>query len=480
MKRFPFAVLLALAASAPLAGQVLAPESERQSLRDIYKELVEINTTDSVGDCTRAAEAMAGRLRAAGFPASDVEVVVPPGGPRKGNLVARLHGTRPDKKPILMLAHVDVVEARREDWSRDPFRLVEENGYFYARGASDDKAMAAVFVANLIRFRREGFRPESDVILALTADEEADGTEFNGVDYLLRNRRDAIDARIALNEGAAGLLDKDGRYVRLAIQAGEKVFQNYRFEVTNAGGHSSLPVKDNAIYRLANALSRLARYDFPFLLSDVTRAYFGRMAAIEGGRTGADMEAILRDPPDASAIERLAAASPGNNATFRTTCVATTLDAGHATNALPQRARANVNCRILPGTPIAEVTKTLVRVVEDDAVKITPLGNPVLAPSPPLTRELMDAIEAVSGEMWPGVPVVPTLSTGATDGRFLNTAGISTYGLSGMFRDPDGSGAHGLNERLRVRSLFEGQEFLYRVVKRLAGGDPAGGRKAGG
>jgi acetylornithine deacetylase/succinyl-diaminopimelate desuccinylase-like protein len=463
----PLALAAALLAVTPAFPQA-PPTPAQQKLREIYKELVEINTTDSAGDCTKAAEAMAARLRAAGFPEKDVLLIVPPGNPKKGNLVARLHGSDPGKKPILMLAHIDVVEARREDWERDPFRLVEENGEFYARGASDDKAMAAIFVANLIRYRQEGYRPESDVVLALTADEEADELTWNGVDYLIKNRRDLIDARIALNEGAAGRLDKEGHYVRLAIQAGEKIFQNYRLEATNRGGHSSVPRKDNAIYRLADGLARLSQFDFPVLLSPVTRAYFERMASIEKGQTAADMKAILQDPPDPIAIERLSA-DPFINATLRTTCVATMLDAGHASNALPQRARATVNCRILPGTPIDEVTATLRRAVNDDEIHITLLGHGVPSPAPPLTPELMKTVEAVAGEIWPGVPVVPTLSTGATDGRLLNAAGVPTYGLSGLFHDPDGSGAHGLNEHIRVRSLYEGEEFLYRVVKRLAG-----------
>ncbi|MEO8189465.1 MAG: M20/M25/M40 family metallo-hydrolase [Acidobacteriota bacterium] len=450
------------------ASAASLPTPREQALRAIYRELVEINTTDSAGDCTKAAEAMAARLRAAGFPAEDVEVVVPPGNPKKGNLVARLRGSDPRRKPILMLAHTDVVEARREDWQRDPFTLFEDDGYFYGRGASDDKAMAAAFVANLIRYREEGYRPASDVVLALTADEEADELTWNGVDYLLKNQRALVDARIALNEGAAGRLDSEGRPVRLAVQAGERVFLNYRLEVTDSGGHSSLPRRENAIYRLAAGLSRLAAFDFPFQLSPVTRAYFEKMAAIEKRARSDDIRAILRDPPDAAAIARLSAADPFNNATFRTTCVATMLDAGHASNALPQRARATVNCRILPEMPIADVTATLTRVVNDEKIRITPLGNPAGSPTPPLTADLMRAIETTSNQMWPGVPVVPTLSTGATDGRLLNAAGIPTYGLSGMFHDPDGSHAHGLNERIRVRSLYEGQEFLYRVVKLLS------------
>ena len=452
-----------------IVAPAIAQTPEQRELRDIYKELVEINTTDSVGSCTQAAEALKARLKAGGIAESDLQVLVPPGGPKKGNLVARYRGTGA-KKPLMLLGHLDVVEAKREDRERDPFKLVEENGYFYGRGASDDKSMVAVFVANLIRYRREGYRPERDLILAATCDEELIPSKFSGIEYLLKNHRSLIDAEFALNEGASGLLDGKGGYVRMGIQAGEKVFQTYQLEATNPGGHSSLPVKENAIYRLAGGLARLGAFDFPFKLTDTTRLYFERMSKIEQGPMAADMAAILRNPPDPQAIARLSSSTAFNNATVRTTCVATMVDAGHATNALPQRARAIVNCRILPGEPVDEVTRTLVRVLADDKIKLTPTHQAVLSPPPPLTREILGPAEKVSAELWPGVPLVPTMSTGATDGRFTNNAGIPTYGLNGMFRDPDGSGVHGLNERIRVRSLYEGHEYLYRVVKLYAGG----------
>jgi len=454
---------------AVIVAPAIAQTPEQRQLRDIYKELVEINTTDSVGSCTQAAEALKARLKAGGIPESDLQVIVPPGGPKKGNLVARYRGTGA-KKPIMLLGHLDVVEAKREDWARDPFKLVEENGYFYARGASDDKSMVAVFVANLIRYQREGYRPERDLILAATCDEELIPSKFSGIEYLLENHRNLIDAEFALNEGASGLLDDKGGYVRMGIQAGEKVFQTYQLEVTNPGGHSSLPVKENAIYHLAGGLARLGAFDFPFKLTDTTRLYFERMSKIEKGPIAADMAAILRNPRDPQAIARLSSSTAFNNATVRTTCVATMVEAGHATNALPQRARAIVNCRILPGESVDEVTRTLVRVLADDKIKLTPTHQAVLSPPPPLTREILGPAEKVSTELWPGVPLVPTMSTGATDGRFTNNAGIPTYGLNGMFRDPDGSGVHGLNERIRVRSLYEGHEYLYRVVKLYAGG----------
>ncbi len=478
--------------AAGLAGAVLAaaqwaacgraaaqetPTPAQQQLRSLYKELVEINTTDSAGSCTVAAEAMRKRLAAGGIAGADMQVIVPPGGPKKGNLVARYRGNGADnagnsgsaKRPILLLGHLDVVEAKREDWQRDPFKLIEENGYFYARGAFDDKAMAAIFLDNLIRYKKENYRPERDIILALTCDEEIIPSEFSGAEYLLKHHRALIDAEFALNEGATGLLTRDGKPQRLMIQAGEKVFQTYTLEVTNPGGHSASPVKDNAIYHLAGGLARLGAFDFPFTLSDTTRAYFERMSNIETGQAAADMKAILRDPPDADALARLSQTA-AHNATYRTTCVATMADAGHATNALPQRARATVNCRVLPGESVDEVQQTLVRVLANDKIRITPSGMPVLAPAPPLTREILGPVETVSTQMWPGVPIVPALTAGATDGRFTSNAGIPTYGLSGLFRDPDGSGVHGLNERIRVKSLYEGHEFLYRVVKLYAGG----------
>ena len=468
MKAFYGVLSAALGLSSAPCALAQAPTPAQRELREIYKELVEINTTDSAGGCTEAAQALAARLKAAGFPAQDVQVIVPTNGPKKGNLVARYRGTGA-KKPIMLLGHLDVVEAKREDWQRDPFRLVEENGYFYARGSADDKAMVAIITANLIRYRRERYRPERDLIQVATCDEEIVPSKFSGIEYLLRNHRKLIDAEFALNEGGIGLLDRDGKYLRMSFQAGEKVFQTYQLETTSPGGHSAFPVKDNAITHLAGGLARLGAYDFPFKLSATTRAYFGRMSSIETGQTAADMKEILREPPDAKAIARLSA-NPINNSTFRTTCVATMLEAGHATNALPQRARATVNCRILPGESVVEVRQMLARVLADDKISITPMHEPTLSPPPPLSPEIVGPIEKVSTQMWPGVPVVPTMLAAATDGRFTINAGIPTYGVNGMFRDPDGSGVHGLNERIRVRSLYEGHEFLYRLVKLYGGG----------
>jgi acetylornithine deacetylase/succinyl-diaminopimelate desuccinylase-like protein len=457
--------LAVLAAAGAAHGAALTPV--QQQMRSIYQELVETNTTNSVGSCTVAAQKMAKRLKAGGFKDSELQMIIPPGGPQKGNLIARLKGDG-SKKPLLLLAHIDVVEAKREDWERDPFKLVEENGMFYARGASDDKAMAAAFVNNMLLYKKEKLPLKRDIILALTCDEELVPSQFDGAEYLVNHHRALIDAEIALNEGGGGLLDKDGKRVRHGIQAGEKIYQSFQLEVTNPGGHSSAPFKDNAIYHLADGLSRLGQFSFPFKLSPVTRAYYERMSTIEKGQVAQDMRAILQDPPDQAALERLYAVSPVHNSTVRTTCVATKVDAGHADNALPQRARATVNCRILPGEPIAEVQATLQRVVADDKIKITRIGDGVDGPMPPMTPVLMAAVEDISNAMWPGVPVVPTMSTGGTDGRFLNNAGIWTYGVSGMFHGPEGSGAHGLNEHIRVKSLYDGQEYLYRLGKRLA------------
>jgi acetylornithine deacetylase/succinyl-diaminopimelate desuccinylase-like protein len=436
------------------------PPAAQALVREIFAELININTTDSSGDNTAAAEAMAARLRAAGFPAEDVQVLAPQ--PKKGNLVARLRGTG-KRKPLLLLAHLDVVEARREDWSFDPFVLREQDGYFYGRGTSDDKAMAAVFVANLIRYRQEGFKPDRDLIVALTADEESGPA--NGVSFLLEKHRALVDAELGLNEGGAGQM-KDGKPIALAVQASEKVYQSFTLEVKNKGGHSSLPVPDNAIYRLAEGLSRLSRFRFPVRLNEVTRAFLTRTAALADPRA-ADMKAVLAEPPDAAAAERLAQ-QPFLNSLLRTTCVATQVAAGHAENALPQTARAVVNCRMLPDESPEEVRKTLARVVEDEAVKIAPVAPAKPSPPSPLVPSVVGPIEKVTAAMWPGVPVIPVMSTGATDSLYLRAAGIPMYGVDGMFDDIDDVRAHGRDERLPVSSLYEGQEFLYRLVKELS------------
>jgi len=432
---------------------------------DIYKELVEIDTTTATGDTARAAEAMGARLLAAGFSDADVHVFKP--APRKGNLVARLRGSGA-RKPILLVAHIDVVPALREDWSVDPFKLTEKDGYYYARGSGDDKFMAASFVTNLIRYRQEGYKPDRDIIVALETDEEILDADALGIQWLIKNHRDLIDAEFALNEGG-GVGLKDGKAIRNSIQTSEKVSLSYQLEVKNRGGHSSLPTKDNAIYHLAEGLARLAKFDFPMKLNETTRVYLERAAQFENDSTAADMRALLGERPDPAAVERLSA-NAGFNAQLRTTCVATLLEGGHAVNALPQMARAKVNCRVLPGEPVDEVKATLVRVLADDQIAVTQIGQPVVSPPSPLNKDIMAAIGKLSGEFWPGTVIVPVMSSGATDGSYLRNAGIPTYGHSGLAGDINDVRAHGRDERVLVKSFFAGDEYLYRLVKSLAGG----------
>lgn len=443
------------------------PQAERQQLRDIFQQLVEIDTTDSAGSCTQAAQAMADRLRAGGYGDHELQLIVPPGGPQKGNLVATLKGDG-TRRPLLLLAHLDVVEAKRAEWTRAPFKLVEENGTFYGRGVIDDKAMAAALVATMLRLKRDRATLKRNVVLALTCDEELARLDFRGTVYLLKHHRALIDAELAINEGAYGLLDAQGNHVALGVQIGEKTTLSYDLEVRNPGGHSSLPIDDNAIYQLADGLSRLARFRFPLHLLPSTRAYFEQLSHLERGPLAADMQAILREPPDAAAAERLAQADPNYNASMRTTCVATQVDAGHAANALPQRAHAVVNCRILPGEAPDEVQQTLVRVLNNPKIRMAPIGTAVVAPTPPINPHLMQAIAAIGADMWPGTPVLPTLFVAGSDGRFLNSVGIWTYGVTGMFVAVDKGNMHGLNENLPVTSLYEGQQFLYRLTRTLA------------
>jgi acetylornithine deacetylase/succinyl-diaminopimelate desuccinylase-like protein len=448
-------------------------DATRQLSRDIFHELIEINTTDSVGNTTRAAEAMAKRLIDAGFPAADVQVLGP--NDRTGNLVARLRGSGA-KKPILILGHLDVVEARREDWTTDPFHFVEKDGYFYGRGTQDMKVDDAILVTTFIRFRREGYMPDRDLILALTADEE--GGKFNGVDWLLKNHRNLIDAEFALNNDAGGVTLRNGKPVNVDVEATEKQYADFELTSLNPGGHSSLPKPDNAIYHLADALGRLEHSPFPVELNPITRAYFERRAPLENAQTKADMNAILRTPPDPAALARLTA-DPRYNSMLRTTCVPTRLNAGHANNALPQTAEAIVNCRILPGNSPAETEQTLVRVFADPKVKVQFLsanggvekspeskGFPTVLPPPDVLRPL----EKVAAEIWPGIPVIPNMETGASDSIYTVAAGIPTYGINGVGIDQDDVRAHGKDERVRVAAYDQGVEFCYRFLKALTGG----------
>jgi acetylornithine deacetylase/succinyl-diaminopimelate desuccinylase-like protein len=458
----PLILALALGLPAPAGAQV--PRTPWDSLaRDLLRELVGINTTQSAGSTLEAAHAMAARLRAAGWPETDFEVTEIM--PRKGNLVARLRGRDTGKKPILLLSHLDVVEANPEDWTLPPFEFIERDGIFYGRGVADDKDEGALHLALILRMRAEGFVPDRDIIVALTADEEGGGD--NGVVWLLRNRPDLVDAEFAFNEGGGGRV-RDGRRISHDVQASEKKPWNYRFEVTNPGGHSSVPVADNAITHLAEALTRLAAHRFPVRLNEVTREYFGRLAGIVGGEMGDAMRRLVADPGDTAAA-RLLSSDPRYNAQLRTTCVATMLQAGHAANALPQRARATVNCRILPEETGEEVRDVLERVVANRAVIVTALpgSHSMGGPPSPLTPALLREIERVTESLWPGVPVLPTMSTGATDGIFLRAAGIPVYGVSGLFY-PE-TGAHGMNERIPAQAFYEGLEFMYRLLRALTG-----------
>jgi acetylornithine deacetylase/succinyl-diaminopimelate desuccinylase-like protein len=438
----------------------MPPSADQQLARDIYKQLIEIKSGFTTGSTTPAAEAMAERLRAAAFSDSDLFI----GGaiPKKANLVSRYHGTGAHK-PLLLLAHTDVVEAKREDWSMDPFEFIERDGYFYGRGTSDDKAQAAVWIATLIRFKREGFTPDRDIIVALTADEEGGGP-YNGVDWLIKNKRELIEAELCLNEGGWGE-ELHGKKISNDVQVSEKYVIDFRVEVHNKGGHSSLPVPDNAIYHLAGALERLSHFGFPLKTSDVTRAYFEEMAKIENGPLHDDLLKVAEGSTEST--ERVAAVSPTWNSMLRTTCVATQLEGGHARNALPQLAAANVNCRVLPEDSIEYVQNTLKNVFADDQVEMKIAEEVTRGPSSPLNPDLMRIITRITDTLWPGVPVVPMMVPGATDGRFLRAAGIPTYGVQGFFMDRSDLRMHGRDERMPVKSFYEGQTFLYDLVKAL-------------
>ena len=458
------------------AGAASLDEPTRTLSREILQELIEINTTDSSGSTTVAAEAMRKRLLAAGFPADDLKVLGP--NERKGNLVARLRGAHAGgAKPVLIIAHLDVVEARRSDWTTDPFRLVEKDGFFYGRGTQDMKGADAIMVTTLMRFAREGYRPDRDIILALTADEET-GTS-NGVDWLLRQHRDLVDADFVLNPDSGGVTTQNGKPLAVEVASAEKLYADFELKATNPGGHSSLPVPDNAIYHVADALGRIERNVFPFELNAVTRAYFDSLAKVESAQNAADIRGMLAQPPDLAAIARLQHV-PQFNALVRTTCVATRVDAGHANNALPQSARAIVNCRILPGHSAEEVRTDLVRILADPAVSVRHISDltgeiadraPLDKPLAPVTlrTDVLAPLERLAGQFWPGAPVVPDMETGASDSRFTNAAGIPSFGFSALAIDRDDVRAHGKDERLRVSSYYDGVEFYYLYLKALTG-----------
>jgi acetylornithine deacetylase/succinyl-diaminopimelate desuccinylase-like protein len=441
-------------------ASVMPPVADQQLAHDIYKEMIEIKSGFTTGATTPVVEAVARRLREAGFPGSDIFV----GGaiPRKANLVVRYRGSG-KLKPILLLAHTDVVEAKREDWTTDPFVFTEKDGYFYGRGTADDKAQAAVWIANLIRYKREGYRPDRDIIVALTADEEGGGP-YNGVDWLVKNHRSLIDADFCLNEGGRGQMVQ-GKRISNDVQSAEKWYLDVRLEVRNKGGHSSVPVPDNAIYHLAAALVRLSQFGFPMKTNETTRAYFAGMAKID--TTGAAADLAKAAAGDQTAMQKIAATSPLWNSMLRTTCVATMLEGGHAVNALPQLAAANVNCRVQPDDTLDYVLNTLTKTIADDQVKVSVTNQEENSPASPLRPDIMRAVERISDTMWPGVVVLPTMSTGATDGRYLRVIGIPTYGVQGFFSERDDMRAHGRDERMLARSFYEGQTFLYDLVKAL-------------
>ena len=440
---------------------------DQQAFLGLYKELVETDTTLSKGSCTQAAAQIGARMKAAGYADADLTYFAVPEHPRDGGLVAVLKGSDPTLKPMLLLGHLDVVEAKREDWARDPFKLIEEGGYFYGRGTADMKGLVAIWADALIRYRQQGYRPKRTIKLALTCGEETTFA-FNGAEWLAKNRPELIAAEFALNEGGGGRLDDRGNRQLLAVQVGEKAAQNYTFTVTNPGGHSSQPLPDSAIYQLADAVKAVQGYRFPVRFTDTTRAFFTATARMLGGETGGAITRLLAEPADAAA-EAIVSRDKAMNSTLRTTCVATLLNAGHAENALPQRATANINCRIFPGET---VDATLAKLKALAGPKVTVTANQPVRPTaipPRLDPKIIGPMERVAARHFPGIPLLPIMATGATDGIFLQAIGIPVYGVPGTFGDRDGGGTHGLNERLRVKSLYDSRDYLFDLVKAYAG-----------
>ena len=466
--------LVAAALVSPNTAVAQVDDQTRKLARDIFQQLIEINTTDSVGSVSAASKALQQRFLDAGFSPSDLYL----GGPndRKQNLVVRYHGTGKEK-PILFICHLDVVEARRSDWTTDPFKFIEKDGYYYGRGTQDMKDNDAIMATTLIRLRQEGYKPDRDLIVAFTADEE--GGKSNGVDWLVKNHRDLIDAAYVINPDGGGVDLENGKPISMDVDATEKLYGDYQLTVTNPGGHSSLPVPDNAIYHLADALVRLQHYQFPFELNAVTRAYFKRLSTLETSERATAFKAILAPKPDPAAIARLSE-NPEWNSMMHTTCVATRLQAGDANNALPQLAQANVNCRILPGHSLEEIRQQLIQIFDESKVTVRYVNDAgevfdvapdrKQLPPPPLNPELMSAIEQLTAKMWPGAPVIPTMSTGASDSVYTNAAGIPSYGVSGIAIETNDVRAHGRDERLPIVSYYRGLDFYYQLVKMLSGG----------
>ncbi|MEY4953598.1 MAG: hypothetical protein RL299_2022 [Pseudomonadota bacterium] len=455
-----------LGGSALAQGTQLRPD--QTEFRGLYKELVETNTTLSAGSCTLAAERMAARLRAAGIPDSQITLFAVPEHPKDGGLVVVYPGTSKTLKPLLMLAHIDVVEANREDWVRDPFTLIEEDGYFYARGSFDDKAQAAIYTDTLVRFAKSGYKPKRTVKLALTCGEETSGA-FNGAEWLAKNKRELIDAEFAVNEGGGGRSDGKGKLLVQTVQVGEKAYQDFTLTATNPGGHSSAPVRDNAIYAMGDALGKVRDYTFPLEFNATTRAYFTKAAALFPGEQGQAMAALAANPDD-KAAEAIVSRDKSMNSMLRTSCVATLIKGGHAQNALPQKVTANVNCRMFPGRTADETQAALAKAIGNPAIQIeqTVRGKPI-AKQPPLDPKIIGPMEQLAAKHFPGVPVFPTMSTGATDGLYLSAVGIPVYGIPGLWRDPDGNGTHGLNERIGVRALYDGRDYIFDLIKVLSG-----------
>jgi len=439
-------------------------DAGRAAFRAIYKEMVEIDSSPTTGSCTTVARAAEKHLKAAGYADADIKVIIPPGKPDDGNIVATLRAPNAAKKGVLLMGHIDVVDARREDWERDPFTLFEENGFFYGRGTADMKGQAAIWLDLMIRLKQEKtFKPSRDLVMALTCGEET-SNRVNGIDYILTNHRDLFNVAFALNEGAGGLLSDDGKPLVLQVQAGEKIHQVYQLETTNPGGHSSRPLPENAIYQLMAAAEKVSKLSFPIQVTPVTREYFRVTGPLLGGEVGKAMTAVAKNPDDQAALAVLQA-DPSYNASLHTTCVATQLEAGHAPNALPQRAVATLSCRVMQGTTPEQVKETLEKAIGDSNVKVSIVRRRDGSSPPPLTDEIMGPIKAQGAKMWPGIPVAPLMIAGATDGRFTMNAGIPTYGLSGIFSLGGESNAHGLNEKVRVKSLYDGRDFLEGVVR---------------
>ncbi|WP_374588984.1 M20/M25/M40 family metallo-hydrolase [Novosphingobium sp.] len=457
---------VSLIASAAVA-QTAAPRADQTEFRALYKELVETNTTLSAGSCTLAAERMAARLKAAGVPDSQLTLFAVPEFPKEGGLVVVYPGTSKSLKPMLLLAHLDVVEAKRSDWVRDPFTLIEEDGYLYARGTVDDKAQAAIYTDTLIRFAKAGYKPKRTIKLALTCGEETSGA-FNGAEWLAKNKRELIDAEFALNEGGGGRSDGKGNLLVQSIQVGEKAYQDFTLIATNPGGHSSQPVRENAIYAMADAVAKIRDYEFPLEFNDTTKAFFAKAGAMRKDETGKAMAALSANPADVAA-EAVVNKDKMLHSMLRTTCVATLIDGGHALNALPQNVTANINCRMFPGRTAEETRAALAKAIGNPGVKIEErVKDKPIAKAPPLDPKIVGPMEKLAAKHFPGIPVIPSMSTGATDAVYLGATGIPTYGVPGPWTDPDGNGTHGLNERIEIRSLYAGRDYLYDLVKVLS------------